>query len=164
MLNIEFCGELSSESKKFLYHIEHKLGILVWSLVAISISVVLISIGFAINAVIYLIPFVVLIIIFLIIIVLFPKIEVSPKELEKYYPKYILIDNKEIKFEGQIEKSYCCKELADIKKIIDFGNFYYIKFYFPFNHYCICQKNLITQGTIEEFEQLFKDEIVRKIK
>ena len=27
---------------------------------------------------------------------------------------------------------------------------------------CICQKDLIIEGTIEEFEKLFEDKIVRK--
>ena len=51
----------------------------------------------------------------------------------------------------------------DVKKVIDCGEWYHIVFYFPHkNVYFICQKDLIKEGTIEEFEEIFKDKIVRK--
>lgn len=80
-----------------------------------------------------------------------------------YYPISITIDNEEICLEAE---EWCTtRKLEDVKKVKDLGEIYHILFYFPNKlFYCICQKNLITQGTIEEFEQLFKDEIVRKIK
>ncbi len=41
----------------------------------------------------------------------------------------------------------------------------HVIFYLPnFNRRFICQKDLITEGTIEEFEEIFKDKIVRKTK
>lgn len=52
-----------------------------------------------------------------------------------------------------------------IKNIVDGGEFYYFYFYYPHKIIgCICQKDLITKGTIEEFEELFEGKIVRKIK
>lgn len=54
-------------------------------------------------------------------------------------------------------------DVADVKKVIDYGECYYIFFYFPHKSMnCLCQKDLIVQGTIEEFEELFKLYIVRK--
>ena len=53
--------------------------------------------------------------------------------------------------------------LLKIKKVIDeFDCFHLI--YTDYNNSIICQKNLITQGTIEEFENIFKDKIVKKYK
>lgn len=52
--------------------------------------------------------------------------------------------------------------IKSVKKVVDYGEFYYIKL--PFLHLTneiICQKNLLTHGSIEEFEELFKDKIVR---
>jgi len=50
-----------------------------------------------------------------------------------------------------------------VKRVIDVGNGYVFIFKFrhrtpPFFH---CQKDQITKGTIEQFEELFKDKIVR---
>ena len=83
--------------------------------------------------------------------------------LEANYPNKIVIEQNEIYIEmnrGCVENSF-----EDIKEIIDWNSFYEIKFYFP-NQFglCFCQKDLIVEGTIEEFEELFKDKIVRKYK
>ena len=66
---------------------------------------------------------------------------------------------------GEKEDNYAGKEVIDVKKVIDKGNFYIILFYFPHKDVnFICQKDLIVEGTIEEFEELFEGKIVRKIK
>ena len=50
-----------------------------------------------------------------------------------------------------------------MKKIIDEGDWYQIIFYFPHKvGDCICQKDLITQGSIGEFEEMLKGLIIRK--
>ena len=76
---------------------------------------------------------------------------------------------------GIYKKAYVEKKIEDVKKIVDYGEFYYISYYFPekwvniifyFPHKlscCICQKDLIVEGTIEEFEELFEGKIERKI-
>lgn len=53
--------------------------------------------------------------------------------------------------------------LSKIKKIIDAGDWYEI--IFKHGNICnswVCQKDLIVEGTIDEFEQLFHDKIVRQ--
>ena len=46
----------------------------------------------------------------------------------------------------------------------DYGECYYFKFNFgERDRFFVCQKSLLTEGTIEEFEELFEDVIVRKI-
>lgn len=85
------------------------------------------------------------------------------KILNLYVPKKIFIDADTIRMES--EKTVAVKSVVNVKKIIDVGEWYQILFYFPHkNMYFVCQKNLITKGTIQQFEQLFKDKIVRKIK
>ena len=59
--------------------------------------------------------------------------------------------------------SYRTGETENIYKVIDYGDCYNILL----NRIaigCIIQKNLIVEGTIEEFEELFQDKIVRKLK
>ena len=76
-------------------------------------------------------------------------------------PTRIAIDPKEIL--GEYRKGVAIRSINDVKKVIDMGEFYDIVFYSP-NQWtnCICQKDLIIEGTIEEFEEMFKDKIERK--
>ncbi len=79
-------------------------------------------------------------------------------------PISIVIDEENV--DGTYEEEeFTTRKTEHIKHILDYGDFYIIKFYFP-NHWvdCICQKDLILEGTIEEFEQMFEDKIIRKIK
>ena len=57
------------------------------------------------------------------------------------------------------------KSVDKVKRVTDRGNFYEIDFHFPPKMAtCICQKDLLVAGTIEEFEDIFKDKLVRKKK
>lgn len=79
------------------------------------------------------------------------------------YPTRITIDIKENEIFGEYRKGAGNRSIDDVKKVIDMGEFYDILFYFPSQwSNCICQKDLIVEGTIEEFEKLFEDKIVRK--
>jgi len=63
------------------------------------------------------------------------------------------------------KQDYINKHILQVKKVVDKGNWYDICFYFGYKSGTItCQKNLITKGTIEEFEKLFEGKIVRKFK
>ena len=56
------------------------------------------------------------------------------------------------------------RNMDDVKKVWDFGEWYQITFYFGYkNAFFICQKDLIKQGTIAEFEEMFADKLVRKV-
>lgn len=53
--------------------------------------------------------------------------------------------------------------IKDVKNVYDHGEFYDLVF--PFGKISgkfICQKNLLTEGTLAEFEALFDGKIVRK--
>ena len=78
-------------------------------------------------------------------------------------PYLIRIEKNEIY--AEIGRGAGSRNMEDIKKILDYGEFYDIIFYFPNKVLnCICQKDLLVEGTIEEFEKLFEDKIVRKTK
>ena len=53
--------------------------------------------------------------------------------------------------------------IEKVKKVIDEGDCYIIR-HIGSTTSIICQKSLLVEGTIEEFEELFKDKLVRKIK
>lgn len=55
------------------------------------------------------------------------------------------------------------RSVDDVKKVIDGEEWYHIKFYFDARSpYFICQKSLLRQGTLQQFEQLFADKMVKK--
>lgn len=57
-----------------------------------------------------------------------------------------------------------CRAIKKIKKVIDYGDCYYMIFDF-FNDPSatwVCQKDLMVKGSVEEFERLFMGKIVRK--
>lgn len=51
--------------------------------------------------------------------------------------------------------------LKKVKKVVDENEFYSI-IYQDYSNCLICQKSLLTKGTIEEFEKLFEGKIIRK--
>ncbi len=52
------------------------------------------------------------------------------------------------------------REVSDVKKVRDFGTFYELVFSFNRASYkFICQKDLLVQGSLEEFEKLFEGKL-----
>ena len=52
--------------------------------------------------------------------------------------------------------------ISTIKSVEDYGEWYYFIFnYADRDPYFICQKSLLSKGTIEKFEELFADKIVK---
>ncbi len=91
---------------------------------------------------------------------LLPKIQ-TKKEKEKITPQKVYIENEIIISQSNalIESRY----IEDVKEVRDYGEFYYLTF--PFGKYSyrfVCQKNLLSQGTLDDFESLFEGKIVRK--
>ncbi len=56
-----------------------------------------------------------------------------------------------------------CRKVRDVKKVRDRGEFYEIVFFLDrYSEKFICQKDLLTKGTLEEFEHLFEGKIDRE--
>jgi len=81
----------------------------------------------------------------------------------KRVPLVVSIEDEFIECEN--EQEYANNRLDDVKNVVDLGDWYIVRFYFPINlRWFICQKDLIVEGTIEDFEKLFEGKIVRKYK
>jgi len=53
--------------------------------------------------------------------------------------------------------------ISEVVKVRDYGHAYYLRFKKqPDAKWWICQKDLLTEGSIEEFEALFEGKIIRK--
>lgn len=76
-------------------------------------------------------------------------------------PNTIVVDQEDVSSLGKIFSQH--RKVYDIKSIDDCGDFYRIWFSFPHKSILfLCQKDLVVEGTIEDFEELFVDKIVRK--
>lgn len=51
------------------------------------------------------------------------------------------------------------KNISKIKSVLDYGDWYLITFKGDITDNIICQKDLLVQGSIEDFENTFKDKI-----
>ncbi len=88
----------------------------------------------------------------------FPK---SKKEKKAIKPKRIFTEDEYII--AVTDKCEDIKRISDVKEVYDFGEFY--ELVFPFGKVSekfICQKDLLTKGSLKEFEALFECPIKRK--
>lgn len=56
------------------------------------------------------------------------------------------------------------KQIADVYNIICYNDYYIIKFSAITANMIICQKSLLVEGTLDDFEKLFEGKIISKIK
>lgn len=88
---------------------------------------------------------------------------VHNEQCRELVPTNITFQNGDIYGEGCRRSIWRSND--QVKAIYDWGAWYSFDFYFPNkNIYLICQKDLIVEGTIEEFEKLFEGKIIRKLK
>lgn len=149
---IEFKGEISKRSKKIL--LKKQMGYSVFAMMMFLAITVPPIVLLAVYINLFYIYFLFLIVFGGLALLLNPLYSVNP-------PSQVEIEDGVIYITcGYGVKS---RDLIDVKKVIDYGECYYIAFHSAHLHLsCICQKDLIVQGTIEEFEELFKLYIVRK--
>ena len=90
-----------------------------------------------------------------------PHLPRSAKEIENTIPHKISV------FEDEIvcvtKKGIETRCLEFVREVTDYGEFYDISF--QFGHYSnlfVCQKELISEGTLYDFELLFKEKLIKK--
>ncbi len=155
---IIFDGYLSGEAKKhFINKMLNKgsLAIVIILLLTIPIWAFLSS---AVGA------FIEVMITLLSLIVLSPlvfRVCVSKKEKQRINLKKVIINEELVN--AISDKSIICNSISEVKEVRDFGEYYDVVFPAKrFTSVYICQKNLLSKGTIEEFESVFSGKIVRK--
>lgn len=88
---------------------------------------------------------------------------VPPQKHLYNYNYHITINNEEIVCVDNFFKKTRRKKLKQIRKVIDAGECFYVIYKWGDICNCIiCQKDLIREGTLEEFEELFKGKIVKE--
>ena len=85
------------------------------------------------------------------------------KKLPFRWEYHITIDEEKIVQECPLWPKPVEKPIKKIKKVLDDEDCYYV-IYGDMNNSIVCQKDLLTEGSIEEFEALFQGKIIRKKK
>ena len=105
-----------------------------------------------------------LLLLFIVLLIFFVVSLIKPmynKELDKKASFSIKLDNDKIVYES--ESGFGKREMnySNLKKIVDQGS-YYLLISKEHNIRLICEKDLLVQGSIEEFDNYFSNIIVRK--
>ena len=147
---IEFSGELTGESKRFVIK-NMRRGLFIVSMIVFLV--------FAIPTVVFAMAYNYLFFIFLIpvsIVLLNPFCQ--GKNMKKPFNIKITVVEDEVIYEH--ETVYNSYAISEVEEVIEYEEYYHILFN-NFNKNYVCQKDLLTKGTIEEFEALFEGKITR---
>lgn len=163
---IEFKGELSNKCKK--YFTQSSWQLVFFIVIAVCIPFIILSIVLSIiDDWIYL-----LMLLPIALFIFFASLKPGSTAYRKLYGKngkiydgeltwHITIEGDMISAEGTQRSEI--KYLSNVKKVVDMGDWYKIYFYFPYkSDLFICQKDLIIQGTTEDFENLFSDKLIKR--
>lgn len=152
---IEFKGDLTGASQEYALKKNSKLiqRFLLLGAVCLLPSSYIISVTFFHSFWIFVLP-----VLFLVLSII-PRI--TYKKYTQQLPICIYIDGGTIVINFKFNSQKL--DISKVKIVYDYGNFYEIipKNIFIFSVF-ICQKDLLTEGTLEEFEALFDGKIVKK--
>lgn len=154
---IIFSGEISGECKRFLLRRKSRLEFLANLLVStiFLIPTVLLAIFWKPIILVFLAPYIAFIAI--------PLIPISEKEQKKFIPTKIIFDTEEESVVLQGDNFERFHMFYAIETVKDYGLWYDLQFkYGDKDVFAVCQKDLLTNGTLEEFEKLFEDKIVKE--
>lgn len=150
----EFRGNLSKECEDFLYKKQRKLELFSLGGVCAIFSIIIIVLSVLLH------PIVLIFFLLIAFILATPFLPITRKSFLQRMPKLIVFNFGEDTVLYKSNKSEYSDKISDIEKIYDYGIFYHIKFKRVPDSYYILQKDLITQGTIDKFEECFKDKIL----
>ena len=126
-------------------------------------------IGGLITSILFAIPTIVLafkidwiVLLFFLVLIPFPFLAAIPPK-EKYYPMIfpskVTIDTRTGEMTTQSSQFFAESSITDVVKVLDKGEWYLIYVKSKDGRF-ICQKDLLTSGTLDEFEKIFKDKLV----
>ncbi len=152
---ISFTGEMSEKCKNYVFKYEGmgtRIIALIFSLI-LCVPVVILSITVDWIWVLCIIP--------LVLLVALSGIRPSKKEYALAIPHRIIIENGQLI--SKSDKFEVSTTMSKVKKVIDFGDWYHIRLSYPlWSSKFVCEKSLLTDGTLEEFESIFGSKLVKK--
>lgn len=149
---IKFQGDLSEACKNFTIKRVRKLTCIVISCIGVILAIPFIILAFIYNWAFILAS------LLLLAMPLFQYFSYRGSTLDLMLPTEIEICGSTILSKGR--KFSEIRDLSDITKIIDYGEWYQIYFKFPYrSQNFIIEKRLLVEGSLEDFNNLFKDKI-----
>ena len=153
---IEFTGYLTGSAKKCYIRrtVKYIRNTFLVGAAAVFPPIIL----FAIRARLWAVPIGCLAVVLVICVVPYVQIKIDK---DKYLPKRICIRDDILLYVS--DKLTESQSVTDVRRVVDYGE-YYVLLFPPgkFSNKFICQKDLLTKGTLQEFEALFEDKIERK--
>ena len=155
---IEFYGDLSDKNKRILL----KFNMLTNMVDGLSTCIIFTAITIIIAAVsnYWIIAWLILLYIAVTILAICSPYFQKEKTVQLIMPEKISISDETIYY--SINNRLITKPISYVKKVIDYGDHYLIKFSFPKLDGYLCQKNLLKSGSLTEFEDLFSDRLVKQ--
>ena len=155
---IEFYGDLSDKNKRILL----KFNMLTNMVAGLSTCIIFTAITIIIAAVsnYWIIAWLILLYIAVTILAIYSPYFQKEKTVQLIMPEKISISDETIYY--SINNRLITKPISYVKKVIDYGDHYLIKFSFPKLDGYLCQKNLLKSGSLTEFEDLFSDRLVKQ--
>lgn len=153
---IEFAGKKSNECKTFMLSLEMKRERVLLLAFSVIVIIIIAIVAYATSS---FIPLFLLLCPVAFIVCAFRAPTLDRYNSANMDYRVIIVDQT-IALEtdtGAIIMQY----VSDVSKVIDYGEWYYIKFKKPIAHKFVCQKDLIIQGTIYDFETLFQGVLVK---
>ena len=155
---IEFTGRISGAAEKAFWKNGRKIVLVGYLFVFPLVFPILLFFGYLFQSATFIYTFAVC----LAIVPIFFFIPKRKKEKMALLPKRIYIKDEHIVCVA--DRYTESKFLSDVKKVIDHGEFYELQFPFgKVSEKYICQKALLTKGSLQEFETIFKKKIERKL-
>lgn len=153
----DFSGELTGKSKCFLIKEQMKVNLIVSLLLNVLYGTPVIIATFIWNAKAWILA------VPMVMLLVFSFIPPSRKQQKDFMPIRVFFDLEEETVVHQCENKERFHMINTISKIVDYGEWYYLYFHYgDRDMYFVCQKNLLVTGTIEDFEKMFEDKIVKK--
>lgn len=153
---IEFTGYLSGEAEKHFWKKNKAFGIKIFLAAVIIVFPMVLYLTFQLQHYIAIGIYGIALIVTVPLMLINPQ---SKKDKKSLTPNRIFTDGESITC--VTEKFTETRYIEDAKLVYDYGDFY--EFVFPFgkvSHNFICQKSLLTSGTLEAFEKLFEHKMI----
>lgn len=160
---IKFSGDLSEDCKYYYLRNAQKINFFVFLFVSIVFIGIAIIMGIFCDW-IFFVSIAPICPILIVVVSLPPKSKLYNKINKNLYYQDIhceieIID--EVIYASMLNRNES-KDFVDVKKVVDMGDWYKFYFYFPHkSNIFICEKKSLVEGTPEEFEELFKDRLVK---
>lgn len=152
---IKFEGKISEDCRQYMIKRNIKSNAITGLIAGIGSGITFVILAFSVHNL-----FLCGIAVSFLAMIALPFAEVSKKDQETYIPEKIYIDSEDeiIDIDCKRGGNEYCFEM--IKRVIDCGAWYDVRIAVGFRETSFSiQKNLITDGTLEEFERLFEDKI-----